>query len=120
MCYTVNIAKLWSDFMLSLYLAMFDNEESKSEFEQLYTKYAQDMYAIAYSILKNKEDAEDAVHQSFVKIAENFVKVSSLSCQGIRAYIVIISENTAKNIYSRNKKHAERSAVLSDNITLFG
>ena len=51
--------------MLAIYLSMLETNEEKNQFEQLYIKYKQDMYAVAYGILKNKEDAEDAVHQSF-------------------------------------------------------
>ena len=56
--------------MLAIYLSMLETNEEKNQFEQLYIKYKQDMYAVAYGVLKNKEDAEDAVHQSFLKIAD--------------------------------------------------
>lgn len=102
--------------MLAVYLSMIETNEDKSKFEQLYRQYAQDMYSVAYSILRNKEDAEDAVHQSFIKIAENFTKISSLPCQKIRSFIVIISGNTAKNIYNSNKRRAEHTVTLIDEI----
>ena len=35
--------------------------EEKRKFEQLFTSYQQTMYHIAYRILKNQHDAEDAV-----------------------------------------------------------
>lgn len=97
-----------------LYLSMLESDEDKLNFKQLYIKYAQDMYAVAYNILKNKEDAEDAVQQSFLKIAENFTKISQIPCHEIKPYIVIISRNTAINIYNKNKKRTKRRAVLSD------
>ena len=83
------------DLMLAIYLSMLETNEEKNQFEQLYIKYKQDMYAVAYGILKNKEDAEDAVHQSFLK-----------------AYIVIICRNTAINIYRQNQNRAEHSTEL--------
>ena len=85
---------------------------SDNQFEQLYIKYKQDMYAVAYGILKNKEDAEDAVHQSFLKIADNFSKVSQIPCHELKAYIVIICRNTAINIYRQNQNRAEHSTEL--------
>ena len=66
--------------MLAIYLSMLETNEEKNQFEQLYIKYKQDMYAVAYGILKNKEDAEDAVHQSFLKIADTFSKDSHIPC----------------------------------------
>lgn len=103
--------------MLAIYLSALNTDEDKALFEQLYIKYRQDMYAIAYSILRNKEDAENAVHQSFVKIANNFTKVSQKPRNKIKTYIVIISKNTAINLYNKNKILAERS-VSADNIEI--
>lgn len=98
--------------MLAIYLSMLETNEEKNQFEQLYIKYKQDMYAVAYGILKNKEDAEDAVHQSFLKIADNFSKVSQIPCHELKAYIVIICRNTAINIYRQNQNRAEHSTEL--------
>lgn len=60
--------------MLSFYLSMLEADEDKNKFEELYMKYRDDMYNIAFSILHNCEDAEDAVHDTFVSIANNFEK----------------------------------------------
>lgn len=97
---------------------MFETEEERSQFEQLYIEYKQDMYAIAYNILGNNEDAEDAVHQSFLKIAEKFTEISSFSCQKLRSYIVIISSNTAKNIYKQNKRRADKNTVFDAAVSI--
>ena len=67
------------------------------------------MLAIYLSML---EDAEDAVHQSFLKIADNFSKVSQIPCHELKAYIVIICRNTAINIYRQNQNRAEHSTEL--------
>lgn len=97
-----------------VYLSMLETEEEKSAFEKLYIKYKQDMYWIAFSILKNKEDA---VHQSFLTIAEKFTKISSIPCNEIKAYIVIISRNTAINLYRKNKERAEHCSELTEDVT---
>ena len=34
--------------MLAIYLSMLETNEEKNQFEQLYIKYKQDMYAVAY------------------------------------------------------------------------
>ena len=41
---------------------------SQQEFEKLYTKYNKLVYGIAFSILKNQQDAEDIVQIVFTKI----------------------------------------------------
>lgn len=105
-------------FMLGFYLAILDTAEEKSKFEELYIKYKQDMYSVAYSILHNVQDSEDAVHQAFLTIANNFDKVSKIPCQEIKAYIVIIIRNVSINIYNKNRRIAEHSAELNDNAVI--
>ena len=58
-----------------IYLQMLETPEEKSKFEQLYLEYKGLMFHVAYEILHNEQDAEDAVHQAFVKIAENIKKI---------------------------------------------
>ena len=76
--------------MLSIYLSVLDSDEDKSRFEVLYNLYRQSMYAIAYGILHNEFDAEDAVHESFLKIANHFEKIEEIKCPKTKAFIVII------------------------------
>lgn len=90
--------------MLAIYLSMLETNEEKNQFEQLYIKYKQDMYAVAYGILKNKEDAEDAVHQSFLKIADYNVPLVKTQMKKI---IV-----TAKTLYSHPKNVSKIYAAL--------
>lgn len=101
--------------MINIYLSSLDTDEDKAEFEDLYIKYKQRMYAVAYSILHNVEDSEDAVHNAFLNIADKFEKIKNFSCQELQSYIVIIVRNTSINIYRKNKKDSERLAELDDN-----
>lgn len=101
--------------MIGFYLSILETEEEKDRFEELYRMYKQDMYAIAYDILKNKEDAEDVVHQSFIAIADNFKKVNEIPCQEIKSYLVVISKNNALNLYKKNKRIASRRTDLNIN-----
>lgn len=63
-----------------IYLQMLETPEEKSLFEQIYLEYRGLMYHVAYEILHNEQDAEDAVHQAFIKIAENIKKIYCLRC----------------------------------------
>lgn len=101
--------------MINIYLSVLDTDEDKAEFEDLYVKYKQRMYSVAYSILHNVEDSEDAVHNAFLKIADNFEKIKNFSCQELQSYIVIIVRNSSINIYRKNKKDSEHLAEFNDN-----
>lgn len=96
----------WGYDMLSLYLAMVDTDEDRSFVEMLYTKYQRDMYGVALGIFHNKSDAEDAVHEAFLRIIENLDKIRLISADKLRYYLVIISRNTSLNILKkRNNKN---------------
>lgn len=101
--------------MINIYLSVLETSEDKEQFGDLYIKYKQKMYAVAYSILHNVEDSEDAVHEAFVAIANNFEKIKNFPCQEKERYIVIIVRNTSINIYRKNKKNSEHLAELNDN-----
>jgi len=90
-----------------IYLQMIETPEDKTKFETLYTEYKEWMGTIAFSILNNKHDAEDAVHNAFVKIAENIKKVDDPHSKKTRSYIVTIIETKAIDIYRKKQRHPE-------------
>ena len=99
--------------MLGVYLSVIETDDLKSRFEELYIKYSQLMYAVAFKILKNNEDAEDAVHQSFLNIARHFDKVNNISRQDIKPYLAVVVRNAAINIHRSNKRHESVVQELS-------
>ena len=74
-----------------IYLQMIENEEDRSKFALLYDEYKGLMYHIAYGVLKNHEDTEDAVHQAFVAIAENMHKVREVPSKETKSFVATIS-----------------------------
>lgn len=96
--------------MLYIYLSTLDTDEEKRKFEKLYIIYKDDMYDIAHNILKNKFDAEDAVHNAFMRIANSFKSVMNI--QSLKPYIAIVTKNTAIDIYNKNKKISQNTDSL--------
>ena len=82
-----------------IYLMMIDSPEDQSKFEKVYLTYKGLMYHTAYKVLNNEEDAEDAVHNAFVKIAENISKIGEPVCPKTQVYVVTIVENKAIDLY---------------------
>ena len=89
-----------------LYLEMLETQTERSKFELIYNQYKNIMYATAFSILRNEQDAEDAVHQAFVAIIKNISKISDPVCPKTKGYVVTIVENTAINLYRKKKRHS--------------
>lgn len=88
-----------------IYLQMIETEQERAKFETVYLQYRNLMFSAAYAILQNREDAEDAVHQAFVKIAENMGKISEAVCPKTASFVVTIVENKAIDLYRRKKNH---------------
>ena len=87
-----------------VYLAVIDEPAQKTKFETVYHQYRGLMYYVAYRILNNASDAEDAVHDAFIKIAENIKKISDPVCPKTQSYVVTIVENKAIDLYRRKQR----------------
>ncbi|MDK2986830.1 MAG: polymerase sigma-70 factor, subfamily [Clostridia bacterium] len=90
--------------MLVIYLSMLNGQEDKNKFELLYEKYRKLMFYIANNILNDEYLAEDAVHQTFIKILKNLDKIDDVFCHKTKSFIVIMVRNTAINMYNRRKR----------------
>lgn len=90
-----------------VYLQMIEGEEGKRQFATLYETYRGLMFYTANNILHNAQDAEDAVHQAFISLAENFSKIKTIECPQTRAFVVIIVERKAIDILRKRSRQAE-------------
>lgn len=86
------------------YLAMIDSPDDQQKFEKVYTKYRYLMLHVAYKILQNHHDAEDAVHQAFISIIENLDNIFDVDSPKTRSYIVIITERKAIDLLRKIQK----------------
>ena len=94
--------------MMMIYLSVIETDEDRNKFKEIYEEYRQSLYLEALSIVKNPEDAEDIVEDTFLKVADNFTEISQKKRQKMRAYIVIINRNNAIDRYNKNKKDLEK------------
>ena len=99
-----------------IYLAAISSDEDKSKFELIYRQYRNLMYYAANQILHNSSDAEDVVHQAFLKIVEILDTISEIKSHKTRSLIVTITERKAIDLY-RSKS---RTAVLPLDETYIG
>lgn len=87
-----------------VYLAVIDEPAQKTKFETVYHQYRGLMYYVAYRILNNPSDAEDAVHDAFVAIAKHIQNISDPVCPKTQSYVVTIVENKAIDLYRRKQR----------------
>ena len=89
--------------MLVYYLQMFDTPEEKIRFEQIYLKYSGLMYHVADGILRDHQEAEDAVHNAFLRIIKKFSKFKSIPAKDLTPQIVVIARNEAISLLRKRK-----------------
>lgn len=92
--------------MLIYYLQMLDTPEEKVRFEQIYLKYRSLMYHVANSVLHNCQDAEDAVHNAFLRIIRKFSRFQNTSAEDLAPQIVVIARNEAISLLRKRKGEA--------------
>lgn len=74
---------------------------------QLYDAYENKMYGIAYSILNNVEQAEDAVQDAFIKLIPHISTIQRIESLKTKRLVVYTIKNIAIDLYRRNRKETE-------------
>lgn len=97
-----------------MYLSMIETPDDKVKFERIYNRYRNLMYHVAYKVLSNHYDAEDAVHQAFVAIIRHLEKISDIDCPETRSFIVLITERKAIDLI--RTRHSEKVIPLNEDL----
>ena len=84
-----------------------------NELEEIYRSYADRFYAVAFSKLHNKHDAEDAVQEAFLRIAKNPQNLFKIPAHKRVAYIDVIIRNVSCDMLRAKAKNPE--AELDEN-----
>lgn len=80
------------------------DRRQRDKFTELYNTYRYTMLYVANSILKNQSEAEDAVHDAFLKILEMIAQIGEVNCSKTKSLIVIIVKNKAIDRFRREKR----------------
>lgn len=95
-----------------IYLQALDSPEDRTRFEALYTAYRGLMFHTANRILQNPQDAEDAVHQAFLSLAEHSLP-PELGPRA-RCLAATVAERKAIDLYRAKRRHP--AAELEEDI----
>ena len=90
--------------MLVFYLSLIDDDNDRSKFDIIYYEYRERMFCAAYDVVKNNEDAEDAVHNAFIGIANNMKSIDDPLSKSTLSYVIKAAKNAAINIYNKNNR----------------
>ena len=94
--------------MLSICLALLQNPEDKSRFEEFYNKFYDLIFLISKDHLKSREAAEDCAQEIMVKFAKDFHNITQdFDDKHFKNYVRVISKCMAIDMYRKEKKHIE-------------
>lgn len=79
----------------------------RDKIQKLYRLYEQPLYRIAYAILHQVEDAEDAVSNAFLIIIQNIDKIGKADSVETRQYVISIIRSRAIDQYRKKSMEWE-------------
>ena len=74
------------------------------EFENAVKAYINMLYRVAFNYLKSKEDSEDAIQNTFIRLYH--CKKGFKSEEHLKAWLIRVTVNESKRMINNNKKHA--------------
>ena len=99
--------------MISGALAILKSEAQRNEMSVFYEKYKSRLLRIAIKILRNREDAEDAVQEAFLEIADKPGTFFSLNDKNRLRYLCSVVRNVSVDMLNKRKNVVE----LNENIS---
>ena len=87
-----------------IYLMVLDTEEEKIKFVKIYDAYKDRMHYTASVILKDKLNAEDMVHDTFLTLTDYLDRIDEEDFTGTWNYIATILKNKCYNFIKKSKK----------------
>lgn len=111
--------------MLALYMSLIDDEKHRRLFEEIYINYRKQMFLVARSVLRSDSDAEDIVHDVFLKIAKkHMARISKIEKDtDLRNYLLKATKHAALDHWRKHRRErmaagAEFEAVVLDVVDL--
>lgn len=102
--------------MFTLLISTNDTANEIKLFDEVYRHYRKQMIAIAKSILKNDEDAEDAVHDVFCSIASSHMDILERvdNPNDLKNYMLKAVQNRSISILRHQKVRKEYDANVAN------
>ena len=90
--------------LLSLYLAVLDDQSNEEQFIDVYNTYKRLVYHTAYKIMGDSYLAEDVLQEVFLYVAKNFSKIHRENCHELAAYLVSCSRSRAYDMLRKQRE----------------
>ncbi len=104
--------------MLSAFLALIDSEPDKHKFEQIYYKYSDIMYNVAFKQVSDYHLAQDAIQEALIRIAKVINRFDDTDSQDTKGLVCVITKYAA--IYIYNKTNTNNPDSFEENCQAIG
>ena len=82
-------------------------------FNLIFDMYSGTMLKVACGITRDKQLAEDAVQESFLRISKNLERLADIYSPETRGYILTITRNASLSVLKARKGITDRESVLA-------
>ena len=97
--------------MFPIAILGIENEDDRVFMEKLYIDHRQLMFKLAFSVLHDFQDTEDAINTACVSLINNISLLRGFDSCTLRSYIVSTIRNTALNIVNKRNRIRTRSVA---------
>jgi len=93
--------------MIAICLAALSDEAERVCFQRLYAAYETLLYRVARSVLHDPSLTEDAVQESWLRVAASFAKIQELERDSVKGYLTILVKNVCVDMNRRETVQEE-------------
>ena len=87
-----------------IYASVIDDAAELRRFEKIFYMYRYQMFFVANKILNDEHEAEDAVQNAFMGIAQNIKSLPTDDKRVVRAYTLTAAKNAALNLLPQKQR----------------
>ncbi len=103
--------------MLAICFSTLLEESSRTKFTRMVEKYERLLFYVARDILNDDYLAEDAVQETFLKVAKNFSKVGDINSGKTKYFLVVVTKNTALDMLRKEMRRPDINAMSLNDLT---
>lgn len=96
--------------MLPSFALRLERDEDRGRFTRLYKQNQRRLHRLAARLLGPGPEAEDAVHDTFIKLIQNFGQLRTRSDEQLERWLLVVLKNTALDMLRKEGRNVELEA----------